>query len=398
MKRLVVCCDGTWNRPDTDHVTNVEMIARTVETDPGAGDPPAQQSVLYLTGVGTHGYILDRWLGGAFGFGLSENVLAGYRWLALNYDPGDDIFVFGFSRGAYTARSIVGMIGRVGLLTRQALIEDHLPEAMRRYRRQRPQRRTSYGASDARFREVHSHDDLRVRFLGVFDTVGALGVPGALSRGHQFHDVNLSGTVLHARQALAIDEHRLTFEPSLWEAPSQPPDPDQTVKQVWFEGAHSDVGGGYADTGLSDTALAWMVREAQAQGLRFDPELLRVYVGSGSAAIRHDSLTPAYRLLNRLSRLRLGLHPSSPGTRHFSGHERVLGYEPGVAVSVATSARAHFRTDRDERDRWDGDRATARDWYAPDNVGTYAKATNDLADHAEEVVALPQRPPAPTDD
>ena len=127
MKRLVICCDGTWNRPDNAHVTNIEKIARTIETDPVDGDPPAQQMVLYLSGVGTSGYTVDRLLGGAFGFGLFDNVRSGYRFLALNYDPGDEIFVFGFSRGAYTARSLVGMIGRVGLLTRESLIRDHLP-------------------------------------------------------------------------------------------------------------------------------------------------------------------------------------------------------------------------------------------------------------------------------
>ena len=124
MKRLVICCDGTWNRPDNAHVTNIEKIARTVETDPVDGDPPAQQMVLYLSGVGTSGYTVDRLLGGAFGFGLFDNMRSGYRFLALNYDPGDEIFVFGFSRGAYTARSLVGMIGRVGLLTRESLIRD----------------------------------------------------------------------------------------------------------------------------------------------------------------------------------------------------------------------------------------------------------------------------------
>lgn len=312
MKRLVICCDGTWNRPDIAHVTNIEKIARTIETDPVDGDPPAQQMVLYLSGVGTNGYLLDRLLGGAWGLGLFENICHAYRFLALNYDPGDEIFVFGFSRGAYTARSLVGMIGCVGLLTRESLISGHLPEAVRRYRRRRPDRHCFHGASDERFREVNSHDDVRVRFLGVFDTVGALGVPGAIGRAHQFHDVRLSAQVEHARHAVAIDEHRIKFEPALWErSPLDPRDGDdgqgQRVKQVWFEGAHSDVGGGYADTGLSDTALEWMVSEARDVGLAFDEELLSTYLDSGSTAIRHESVTPLYRLLNAVSRVRLAL-------------------------------------------------------------------------------------------
>ena len=122
-KRLVICCDGTWNRPDSDHVTNIEKIARTVATDLDRTGG-VQQLVLYLAGVGA-GYAADRLLGGAFGFGLFANVRSAYRFLALNYEPGDEIFVFGFSRGAYTARSLVGMVGRVGLLTRDALVADN---------------------------------------------------------------------------------------------------------------------------------------------------------------------------------------------------------------------------------------------------------------------------------
>src|SRR5919107_1657068 len=136
MKRLVICCDGTWNRPDSAHVTNIEKIARTVETN-ADGTDGVHQLVLYLSGVGV-GYGVDRVLGGAFGLGLFTNVLAGYRFLASNYEPGDEIFVFGFSRGAYTARSLGGMIGKVGLLTRRALVEEKLPEAVARYKQSDP--------------------------------------------------------------------------------------------------------------------------------------------------------------------------------------------------------------------------------------------------------------------
>ncbi len=396
MKRLVICCDGTWNRPDNAHVTNIEKIARTIETDPVDGDPPAQQMVLYLSGVGTSGYTVDRLLGGAFGFGLFDNVRTGYRFLALNYDPGDEVFVFGFSRGAYTARSLVGMIGRVGLLTRESLIADHLPEAVARYRRKRPDRHSFHGTSDQRFKQVHSHPDVQVTFLGVFDTVGALGVPGAFRRGHQFHDVNLSTSVRCARQALAVDEHRMKFEPALWESP--PPDgsapaSDPDVRQVWFEGAHSDVGGGYGDTGLSDTALGWMVREAREAGLAFDEDLLRTYLDSGSAAIRHDSLSPTYKLLNGLSRARLALLHPPPDRRHFAGHDRVVGYPRGVGIRIASSASGHYLTDR--ADRQDAERLRAgrgwqpREWYEPANLVTYARETTDFADRLEVVPVRP---------
>src|SRR5689334_4218024 len=129
MKRLVVCCDGTWNKPDAQTVTNIEKIARTVQTDP-ADAGGVQQLVYYVSGVGAGSYKADRILGGAFGFGLFHNVIAAYRFLAQNYEPGDEIFVFGFSRGAFTARSVAGMVARVGLVTRLILLEDKLPAAV----------------------------------------------------------------------------------------------------------------------------------------------------------------------------------------------------------------------------------------------------------------------------
>ncbi len=215
-KRLVICCDGTWNRPDSDHVTNIEKIARTIETDltsvrrrAAAGALPQRRRRRVLP--------VDRILGGAFGFGLFANIRTAYRFLALNYDEGDEIFVFGFSRGAYTARSLVGMVGRVGLLTRDALVADKLPEAVARYQR-RDLATGSFGESDDEFRHDHCHPSVPVTMLGVFDTVGALGVPGAVSARHQFHDVNLGSSVQCARHALALDERRLKFEPCMWEA------------------------------------------------------------------------------------------------------------------------------------------------------------------------------------
>jgi len=377
-KRLVICCDGTWNRPDSKHVTNIEKIARTVATDLERTDG-VQQLVLYLTGVGAGSYALDKMLGGAFGFGLFGNVRSAYRFLALNYEPGDEIFVFGFSRGAYTARSLVGMIGRVGLLTRDALVADKLPEAIARYRRQGE----TFGESDAEFRRDHCHHGAAISLLGVFDTVGALGVPGAIRQHHQFHDVNLSDVVLCARQALAIDERRLKFEPCLWEADEDQRRLDEEtgrVQQVWFEGAHSDVGGGYAETGLSDTALLWMAVEANRRGLVFDTRLLSTYVESGSSAVRHESLNLFYRVLNGLSRLRMSLRRSG---RRFSGSWRRLDPPPldgtrqqwAVGVRIASSAARHFDEATDYRLR---------------NLSEFAQQTDSFQHRVCDVIALPE--------
>ncbi|MGH3424565.1 MAG: DUF2235 domain-containing protein, partial [Nocardioidaceae bacterium] len=288
MKRLILCCDGTWNAADSAEVSNISKLALAIETrepvparprapgdDTHQGpwdEPVLQQVVHYITGVGSRGYLADRILGGAFGYGFTSNVNEGYRVLCMNYDDGDEIYLFGFSRGAYTARSIGGMVSSIGLLTPQALLGhqdgNKLDEAERLYRDRRP----GYKKRRAEFRRASCRDGVRIEFLGVFDTVGALGVPGPARRRNQFHDVRLPDTVQCARQALAIDERRMTFEPCVWTVPDPPgrtPEqargsavpPRERVRQVWFEGVHSDVGGGYPDSALSDTALSWMVHE-----------------------------------------------------------------------------------------------------------------------------------------
>lgn len=379
-KRLVICCDGTWNRPDTAHVTNVEKIARTVEIDLEQTDG-VQQLVLYLSGVGSSGYVADRLLGGAFGFGLFNNIRSGYRFLALNYDPGDEIFVFGFSRGAYTARSLVGMVARVGLLTREALVADLLGEAVDRYRAG-ADGAGAFETTPADFRDRYCHRDVSVTLLGVFDTVGALGVPGAVRKHHQFHDVNLSTIVTRARQALALDERRVKFEPCLWEATDDERREDEStdrVKQVWFPGVHSDVGGGYPVSGLSDTTLLWMAGEARASGLVFDQRLLDVYVECGKPAEPNDSLTTAYRVLNATSRLRMRF---SGGARRFTHGWRRLDPPPtlerterAVGVRVASTAARKFRDDPD---------------YRHPNLAEFAALTGQFRDRELEVVPRPR--------
>lgn len=373
MKRLVVCCDGTWNKPDSQTVTNVEKIARTVQSDPGATGG-VHQLVYYVSGVGAGSYKADKLLGGAFGLGLFHNVVSCYRFLAQNYEPGDEVFVIGFSRGAYTARSVAGMVGRVGLLTKVSLVEERLPTAVNLYRRTSGPEGV-FGASVEEFRHDHCHA-VKVSFLGVFDTVGALGVPG-LQRAPRFHDVQLSGQVLRARHALAIDETRLKFAPTFWEAPVDRPEApreDPRVKQVWFEGAHSDVGGGYRDTGLSDTSLLWMAREAHAAGLVFDVPLLAHYVASGSDPIRHDPLTLMYKVDNLVlgAKAKLGGRAAASA---FSGGLRLIRNDRALSVRVASSAVNHFQ----------------EGGYEPANLASCAETTSGFADLVEPVTALPER-------
>ncbi|MCB7136603.1 DUF2235 domain-containing protein [Cellulosimicrobium marinum] len=328
MKRLVLCCDGTWNSPVNASVSNIEKIARSVVT--GIGPDGVQQMVFSVEGVGAQGYLVDQLLGGAFGYGLTRNVVAGYRHLALNYEPDDEIYVFGFSRGAYTARSVVGMVATVGLLTKDALAQDLLCEAERIYRLQDPDRRRDLATA---FRAEHCHPAVPVAFLGVFDTVGALGVPGLSRRRSRFHDLRLSADVEQARQALAIDDRRLTYEPCLWEVPADRAD---RVKQVWFPGAHSDVGGGAPCRALSDSALLWMVGEAIARGLQIDEDRLFAQLRSEDERVCRFRPGPLFRVLNVLRRL--GPTPRFRGTRRLLAGVPVReGYVD--AVSLAETAQ-----------------------------------------------------------
>jgi uncharacterized protein (DUF2235 family) len=302
MKRLVVCCDGTWNKPDeTDRgVPAPSNVAKTVTTLAAAGAQGVAQLKYYDTGVGT-GPWYDRWLGGAFGVGLSENILQAYRWLVENREDGDELFLFGFSRGAYTVRSLAGLIRNSGLLRREHLAR--LDEAYELYRRRDV--RSGPSSDDAMaFRAAYARE-IRIRFIGVWDTVGALGIPfGPLRvftwRKFQFHDVKLSSYVDFAYQALAIDERRRPFKPSIWQ--QQEHSVGQVMEQRWFAGVHSNVGGGYADPGLSDIAFEWMRAKAEACGLGFDAALLAQAVHPNPLGELRVSNAGWYRLLPDYSR------------------------------------------------------------------------------------------------
>jgi uncharacterized protein (DUF2235 family) len=259
-KTIVVCCDGTWNKADQTDPTNVEKFFRAV---PELG---GRQVVRYVDGVGTGPGAFDKYVGGIFGLGLSARVLAAYKHVAENYEDGDRIFLVGFSRGAYTARSTAGMIRNVGVLKPGFRDDKHYRRAMSLYRNRTNNSKKPGGRKAIEFRRRHSYSP-RIEFLGVWDTVGRLGIPIGgfrlfhfISRRWLFHDTTLSSTVAAAYQALAIDERRRPFKPSLWtlSETAKKPDAEQVVEQVWFSGVHSNVGGGYADSGLSDITLNWM--------------------------------------------------------------------------------------------------------------------------------------------
>lgn len=301
-RRLVVCADGTWNTPnETDSgvptPTNVCKMRDALVQD------PAQQLVEYHAGVGT-GNWLDKIAGGGFGEGIDRNIKDLYLWLARTYQAGDQIFMFGFSRGAYTVRSLAGFIRNCGLLRSDHL--DKIDDAYAFYRDRTDLTAPSSVASQA-FRAQYAIE-ANTWFIGVWDTVGALGVPVPALKfldgdKYQFHDVNLSTTVKYAYQALAIDEERVPFEPCVWQSQAQPGQQlDQVLDQVWFAGVHSNVGGGYPQPGLSDLTFEWMCKRAAAAGLQFKQDYLATAIHPSATAKVYDSMSAMYKPLGRIIR------------------------------------------------------------------------------------------------
>ncbi|SHG07423.1 Uncharacterized alpha/beta hydrolase domain [Microbulbifer donghaiensis] len=256
-QRLILLFDGTWNDPEDQ--TNVYRLSRRIHDYDGS----MRQRFFYDPGVGTSKW--SRFRGGAFGWGLSKNLGEGYDWLARNYTENDEIWIFGFSRGAYTARSLVGMLRKCGLLhiSTPWLIDQ--AEKLYRTKRIAPDCEEC-----AKFRQLYSRE-INVHFLGVWDTVGSLGIPGTfLSENGKYawHDTKLSKIVKHAYQAVALDEFRAAYNTSLWTGTKKLEQVD--VEQRWFIGAHANVGGGYGTDSLADISLQWMQKKASDAGLKMD--------------------------------------------------------------------------------------------------------------------------------
>ncbi|MFQ5767440.1 MAG: DUF2235 domain-containing protein [Acidobacteriota bacterium] len=292
-KRLIICSDGTWNHPDSGYPTNVIKTARAIRTRSPDG---SDQVVFYHRGVGA-GPGSDRLAGGAFGNGIDRNIQDAYRFLVHNYTPGDAIFLLGFSRGAFTVRSLAGLIRNCGLLkkARGGLI----PEAYALYR----SRHHPDSSRARRFRALHARP-VRIRFMGVWDTVGALGIPLGLFKRFNvekycFHDTRISSIILKAYHAVAIDEKRKSFAPTLWKTRQR----RRGTAQVWFAGVHSDVGGGYRETGLADIAWKWMLARAKENGLSVDRKYIKTTMSGTTRRILHRSLTGAFRVLGREDRI-----------------------------------------------------------------------------------------------
>jgi uncharacterized protein (DUF2235 family) len=260
-RRIAFCADGTWDGAGND--TNVYKISKAIVAIPG------EQYSFYDDGVGADGTPIEKLSGGAFGTGLFQKIKDGYATISSVYEEGDDVFLFGFSRGAYTARSLAGMIAVCGLPTRNP--DGNLVNAAFQAYRNKDQRAAILATLSA-----YGLVKATLTMVGVWDTVGSLGIPAVLGGvspiPYGFLDTGLHPDVLNAYHAVSIDERRVEFPATLW---TSPPAAGQTVEQVYFCGVHCDVGGGYADdpgtgTTLSDITLSWMVGHAQALGLVLD--------------------------------------------------------------------------------------------------------------------------------
>jgi len=367
-KKLALFLDGSWNNIDDN--TNVwrfsQMVARHDQHD-------VRQLRYYTPGVGTARG--EKIRGGALGHGLNQDVIEAYRWLMGNFTqkkgetPSDEIYIFGFSRGAFTARSLSGMIARCGLLRAGAPLS--VEELYNRYRMdsKAPSLVELYDKDNptAAERRLMRHSRrVIIRMIGVWDTVGALGVPfgnipGISRRRFGFHNTDLSKLYEHAYQALAIDEHRKAFDPALWTV-FTPTIPDHRDKRRWrstqveqrrFVGAHANIGGGIPSDDLPQLPMDWLVRKASALGLAFQ-ETVKVRKDEDWKGSVHDSFAKFAFGLYRLIKF---------GRRHY----RTIAKRP-MKVDNGSVAPVNETIDGSVFDRWRDD-----DGYRPPSIVKWAK-------------------------
>jgi uncharacterized protein (DUF2235 family) len=340
-KNIVICCDGTGNEIK-EHISNVLKLFRIARKNDS-------QYVFYDPGVGTLSQS-DKWseirykfkgvLGLATGYGLDDNILKAYTFLIDHYQDGDQIFLFGFSRGAYTVRALAGFMHLIGLL--QPHQKNLCGYALAAYKQSTDKNDLAIGW---RFQKVTSARQVTVKFVGVWDTVASILVPRSdrlfIPSLQTLPYTRKNPSVQVFRQAMAIDERRRMFRLNRWEDPQKfianpfknvSAHPDQDIKQVWFAGVHSDIGGGYpeSESGLSKFPLRWMIDEAVNHGLIIDKanfnHMVNGYKRRGSSfnyiapdvsAKIHDSMTAGWKPLEWL--------PKSAKLKEWPGRRALFG-------------------------------------------------------------------------
>jgi uncharacterized protein (DUF2235 family) len=334
MKRIVILIDGTWGQEGLGTDTNVAKLD-PANTAAGSrlirarGTGGLEQRVIYHKGVGADPDLLKHWLGASIGLGLKQIVLDAYSSVVTAYEHGDDIFALGFSRGAYAARALVGMIGASGIVRHD--VPANVETAWAHYRVSPSVRAVPSTASGSDAGAVHDlkdlrdaaeiHSDNRVKCVGVWDTVGSYGVPAgfglaALARYFAmeflgFHDTSFGNHVEVGLHALAIDERRRPFVPTFWTIPKGQK-PGGTVEQTWFAGEHGNVGGGEPDIGLSTEALIWMIARMQAlAGLEFDIDAVKAVATRANVDGEVYDSTVGWPIDHRWPHLRKVLSPDA---------------------------------------------------------------------------------------
>jgi len=355
-KRIALFLDGTWNTvADNTNVWRMKSLCRN----------DAEQVCYYSQGVGTD--FGRRFGGGMFGYGLDDEVIRAYEWLSETHEDNDRIFIFGFSRGAFTARSVAGLVSKCGLLRPGSPVS--LKQLYARYRRGSTER-TILGLAHVPESQRTLEDRLLAKyskavpiwFQGVWDTVGALGVPfghvPVISRSNYgFLETDLRINQTHAYHALAIDEHREAFAPTLWVKRTRAgvesyADRDiGHVEQRWFVGAHADVGGGYDNGLLAQPSLIWMIQKAQAHGLSFRQPV--EWDGADVLGDVHDSFRE----------MAWGIYRAAKFGRRFYRAIGVVDVEDGVTIKSINET-----IDGSVFERYRADEA-----YRPANLETWAR-------------------------
>jgi uncharacterized protein (DUF2235 family) len=367
-KNIIFCADGTWNNPDdevpagsnkkADPPSNVfklfnhlegrmtsktkvqDITGQILEREKRTCGEPVLQVAKYINGVGNSNNKIQELIGGGFGAGLIKRIVRGYTFISRNYQAGDRIYIVGFSRGAYTARALAGLIASQGLLAnkfeRGAEASYKLgAQAWYQYRKVGAEKRNLFATlaeaiedlpsfiKSGNIKEADFVRDVPIQAVAVWDTVGSLGIPeynaitNTIGDAFRFADELLSIKVTKGLHAIALDEQRLLFTPTLWNKALN-------VKQLVFPGAHSDVGGGYKETGLSDGALQWVVEELKLAGGIFADTI---------ANIKPDATAPAHREWAHLTTVSggLGLRRFKPDSG-IEAHSSVAERKNAIAV------------------------------------------------------------------
>lgn len=350
MKRIVICADGTWNlRDQADEETgkrrptNVTKIARAIKPLSQAG---VHQVVLYHDGLGTRGGS-DKFKGGAFGEGIEDVIRSLYRNILYNYVEGDELYFFGFSRGAYTVRTLAGFMNRIGLVEKDD--DYYVLDLYECYAGRCDE--TSEKWLKAHRNVNNKRSCPPIRMIGVWDTVGSLGAPGVIGKyltggKYDYHDVMLNQTVENAYHALAIDEMREPFKPTLWQ---KPPGWSGNLEQAWFPGVHSNVGGSLTPDGLANEALHWIVEKAENLGLEMDFNYLNFFTPCFNSKL-HDSFSFGYEIIGDKYHRPIGealahgecLHQSTIDRRNFFPKYRPAMLEKYLAMgNTPPNAQTH---------------------------------------------------------